>query len=45
MSAPLRADIQQAWNRLLQELELAKNYHMPYVLNGFGATFRNPLLD
>ncbi len=45
MSAPLSADIQQAWNRLLQELELAKNYHMPYVLNGFGATFRNPLLD
>ncbi len=45
MSASLSADIQQAWNRLLQEFELAKNYHMPYMLNGFGTTFRNPLLD
>ena len=34
-----------AWNSLLQEIELARNYHMPYVLNGFGGTFRNPLLD
>jgi len=45
MSAPLSSDIQQAWNIFLQELELAKNYHMPYMLNGFGATFHNPLLD
>lgn len=45
MSAPLSADIQKAWNRLLQEVELAKNCHMPYLLNGFGGTFRNPLLD
>jgi hypothetical protein len=41
----LSEDIQQAWNRFLQQVELAKNYHMPYVLNGFGSTFRNPLLD
>ena len=26
MPAPLSVDIQQAWNRFLQELELAKNY-------------------
>ena len=45
MSAPLSVDIQKAWNRFLQEVELAKNYHMPYLLNGFGGTFRNPLLD
>jgi len=45
MTAMLSAEIQQAWNRFLQEVELAKNYHMPYLLNGFGATFRNPLLD
>lgn len=44
-SVPLSEDIQQAWNRFLQQVELAKNYHMPYVLNGFGSTFRNPLLD
>ena len=37
--------ILEAWHKLLQELELAKNYHMPYLLNGFGGTFRNPLLD
>lgn len=41
----MSAEIQQAWNRFLQEYELAKNYHMPYLLNGFGGTFRNPLLD
>ncbi len=45
MSAVLSADIQKAWHRFLQEVELAKNYHMPYLLNGFGGTFRNPLLD
>jgi hypothetical protein len=45
MSAPLSVDIQKAWNRFLQEVELAKNYHMPYLLNGFGGTFGNPLLD
>lgn len=45
MTAPLNADMQQAWNRFLQEVELARNYHMPYTLNGFGGTFRNPLLD
>ena len=45
MSAVLSADIQKAWHRFLQEVQLAKNYHMPYLLNGFGGTFRNPLLD
>jgi len=45
MSAHSSADIQQAWSRFLQEIELAKNYHMPYLLEGFGGTFRNPLLD
>jgi len=45
MSSSLSTNIQQAWNRYLQEIELAKNYHMPYLLNGFGNTFRNPLLD
>lgn len=38
-------DIQEVWNRYLQEVELASNYHMPYALDGFGTTFRNPLLD
>lgn len=41
----MSVNVQNAWNRFLQELELAKNYHMPYLLNGFGGTFRNPLLD
>ena len=46
MTAPLSAEIQKAWNRFLQEVELAKNYHMPYLLDGIGGgTFRNPLLD
>ena len=45
MTVPLSADIQKAWNRLLQEVELAKNYHVSYLLTGFGGTFRNPLLD
>jgi hypothetical protein len=40
----LIVDIQKAWNPFLQEVELAKNYHMPYLLNGFGGTFHNPLL-
>ena len=42
---PMSVGIQKAWNRFLQELELAKNYHMSYLLNGFGGTFRNPLID
>ena len=45
MSAHMSADIQKAWNCFLQEVELAKNYHTPYLLNGFGSTFRNPWLD
>lgn len=45
MSTFLSDDILKAWHRFLQEVELAKNYHMPYLLNGFGGTFRNPLLD
>ncbi len=46
MTAPLSAEIEQAWNRFLQEVELAKNYHLPYRLDGLGGgTFRNPLLD
>ncbi len=45
MSNFLNGDILKAWHRLLQELELARNYHMPYLLHGFGGTFRNPLLD
>lgn len=45
MPTKMDTDIQRAWNRFLQELELAKNYHMPYVLGGVGNTFRNPLLD
>ena len=45
MTRILSDEILKAWYRLLQELELAKNYHMPYLLNGFGSTFRNPLLD
>jgi len=39
-------DFLKAWHRFLQELELAKNYHLPYALdNLFGATPRNPLLE
>lgn len=34
-----------SWHRLLQEIELARNYHMPSMLDMFGATFRNPVLD
>lgn len=45
MSDFLIDDILKAWHRFLQEVELAKNYHMPYLLNGLGGTFRNPLLD
>lgn len=45
MSNFLDDNILNAWHRLLQELELARNYHMPYLLNGVGGTFRNPLLD
>ena len=45
MTGFLNDDIVKAWHRFLQEIELAKNYHMPYLLNRFGATFRNPLLD
>ena len=45
MSTVLSDDILKAWHRFLQEVELAQNYHMPYLLNGFGGTFRNPLLD
>ena len=45
MSSFLNDDILKAWHRLLQERELARNYHMPYLLEGFGGTFRNPLLD
>ncbi|MCA9091597.1 MAG: hypothetical protein KDA90_23540 [Planctomycetaceae bacterium] len=42
----MKSHIHSAWNRFLQEMELAKNYHMPYLLDGIGAaTFRNPLLD
>ena len=45
MTGTLSGEILKAWHRFLQEVELAKNYHMPYLLNGFGSTFRNPLLD
>lgn len=45
MSLPLNPDIQESWNGFLQEVELAKHYHRPYLLYGFGGTFRNPLLD
>ncbi len=45
MSSFLNDDILKAWHRLLQELELARNYHMPYLLTGFSGAFRNPLLD
>ena len=45
MSSFLNDDILNAWHRLLQELQLARNYHKPYLLSGFGGTFRNPLLD
>ena len=45
MNVTARTDIPKAWNRFLQEVELAKHYHSPYILIGFGDTFRNPLLD
>ena len=45
MTGTLSEEILKAWHRLLQEVELAKNYHLPYLLRGFGSTFRNPLLD
>ena len=45
MSSIVNDDILKAWHRLLQELELARNYHMPYLLFGISGTFRNPLLE
>ena len=45
MSSGSSADIQQWWNHFLQEIELAKNHHMSALLNLFGGTFPNPLLD
>ena len=45
MSNQLNTNIQQVWNHFLQEVLLAKNYHMPYLLTGFGHTFHNPLLE
>jgi hypothetical protein len=45
MPGTLSDEILKGWHRLLQEVELAKNCHRPYLLNGFGSTFRNPLLD
>ncbi len=33
------------WHRFLQEVELSRNYPMPYRLNAFGAAARNPLLE
>ena len=45
MPSFLDDEILNAWHRLLQELELARNYHMPYMLTGFGGAFRNPVLD
>lgn len=45
MNKPLDTEFLEAWNLFLQEVELAKSYHMPYVLIGLGNTWRNPLLD
>lgn len=45
MASPQATYILDAWKYFLQESELARNYHMPYALMGFGHTFRNPLLD
>jgi hypothetical protein len=45
MTEYLTADILNSWHRLLQEIELAKNYHLPYVLTGGTGVARNPILD
>lgn len=37
-------DIEKSWQRLLQEMELAKNYHLPYQLDG-GLASKNPVLE
>jgi hypothetical protein len=38
-------DYRTPWKRLLQEVELARNYHWPYALIGVGRTFRNPIIE
>jgi len=45
MTEYLTADMSNSWQRLLQEIELAKNYHLPYVLLGGTRVTRNPILD
>lgn len=45
MDEILSDEIKHAWHFLLQELEMAKNNHMPYTLQAGGSTFRNPVTD
>ena len=44
MNKNSNADIAKAWLRLLIDVELAKNYHQPYLLYAL-QTHRNPLLE
>ena len=44
MTTYLNDDIYNSWIRLLQDIELAKNYKMPYTLE-LGTVAPNPLLD
>ena len=45
MAADLPSEIVKSWHRLLQDLEMARNYKVPTALIGFGRTVPNPLLD
>lgn len=38
-------DFNATWKRLLQDVELAVNYQLPYAMFGFGRTFRNPIIE
>jgi len=41
----LSKSIYGSWRRFLIEVELARNYPMPFALNAAGAAFRNPILE